>query len=152
MSELFKKLQFKGSERLWVLNAPDEFLPYLAELSGQVQIDRQLQSDQHYDFAIVFIKSRAEVETYAVPVVSRLNDDAVFWFAYPKKSSKNYKTDLDRDDGWQPLGALGYEGVRMVAIDSDWSAFRLRHFSKIKSMTRSAKLAMSSEGKNRSKV
>lgn len=67
------------------------------------------------------------------------------------KSSKTYKTDLSRDEGWQPLGALGYEGVRMIAIDDDWSAFRLRHVSNIKALTRRNKMVMSQEGKQRTK-
>lgn len=149
MADLFKKLQFKGSSAILLLNSPDEFLPKLAELNASVQIDSQLDGDVRYDFALVFVKSCAEVERCAAPVVSHMNNDAVLWFAYPKKSSKRYTTDLGRDGGWQPLGALGYEGVRMVAIDEDWSALRLRHVSKIKSLTRSEAMALSSEGQER---
>lgn len=100
---------------------------------------------------MVFVKSCAEVQANAAPVVNRVKEDALLWFAYPKKSSKKYKTDLGRDDGWQPLGALGYEGVRMIAIDEDWSAFRLRHVRNIKSLTRSERMALSEEGKQRAK-
>lgn len=39
----------------------------------------------------------------------------------------------------------------MIAIDEDWSAFRLRHVSNIKAMTRSDKIAISSLGKQRTK-
>lgn len=149
MSDLFRKLQFKGSSVILLLSAPDEFLPKLAELAASVRIDSQLGGDERYDFALVFVKSCAEVEVCAAPVVSHMNNDAVLWFAYPKKSSKRYTTDLGRDGGWQPLGELGYEPVRMVAIDEDWSAMRMRHVSKIKSLTRSETMALSSEGKER---
>ncbi len=50
---------------------------------------------------------------------------------------------------WQHLGDLGYEGVRMIAIDEDWSALCLRHVDYIKSMVRDSKRAMSAEGKRR---
>ncbi len=109
MADLFKKLQFKASSAILLLSAPDEFLPRLAELDASVQIDSQLGGATRYDFALVFVKSCAEVEMCAAPVVTHMNDDAVLWFAYPKKSSKRYTTDLGRDGGWQPLGGFGLQ-------------------------------------------
>ena len=147
MATLFSKLQYKSSAEILLLNAPAEFQPHLAEIGDAVRIDTTLTGEERYDFAIVFVKSCAQVAEFAAPVVEHMNDDALLWFAYPKKSSKKYKTDLSRDGGWQPLGQLGYEGVRLVAIDADWSALRVRHVSKIKSMTRN--FAMSEEGKRR---
>ena len=70
---------------------------------------------QRYDFALFFIKSCPDIEKYAGKAAGKMNDDGILWFAYPKKSSKKYETDLSRDQGWQPLGDLGYEGVRQVA-------------------------------------
>ena len=74
---------------------------------------------------------------------------AILWVAYPKRSSKKYRSDIGRDEGWQPLGDLGYEGVRMVAIDADWSALRLRDARYIKTMKRDPKRSMSKEGRKR---
>jgi len=45
---------------------------------------------------------------------------------------KKYTCDISRDNGWQALGELGFEGVRMVAIDEDWSAVRFRRAEYIK--------------------
>ncbi|MEZ4725583.1 MAG: hypothetical protein R3E79_00435 [Caldilineaceae bacterium] len=150
MSNLLKKLQYKGSDKVLLLNAPAEFQPHVAEISTTTRVDTVPVGDAPYDFVLVFVKSCGEVEEHAM-VVRRLTDDAVLWFAYPKKSSKKYKTDLNRDGGWQPLGDLGYEGVRMVAIDDDWSALRLRHIRNIKSLTRSQDMTLSPEGKARAK-
>ena len=36
------------------------------------------------------------------------------------------------DSGWPVLGAAGFEPVRMVAIDADWSALRFRRVEHIK--------------------
>ncbi|MEL6635310.1 MAG: hypothetical protein AAFW73_19430 [Bacteroidota bacterium] len=69
--------------------------------------------------------------------------------AYPKGSSKNYTCDFNRDTGWQVLGNLGWEGVRMVAIDTDWSALRFRRVEYIKKMTRRKRMAMSKGGKDK---
>ena len=144
-------MQNKGSDKILVLNAPEEFQPHLAAIVDSVRVDTQPAGDETYEFVMVFVKSCAEVQANAATAVSRVKEDALLWFAYPKKSSKKYKTDLGRDDGWQPLGALGYEGVRMIAIDDDWSAFRLRHVRNIKALTRSEKMALSDEGKQRAK-
>ncbi len=47
------------------------------------------------------------------------------------------------------LGKLGFEGVRQVAIDEDWSALRFRRVEFIKTMSRDKKRAMSELGKAR---
>jgi hypothetical protein len=47
------------------------------------------------------------------------------------------------------LGAAGFEPVRMVAIDEDWSALRFRRVAHIKSMTRSPRGAISRAGKRK---
>jgi hypothetical protein len=73
----------------------------------------------------------------------------VVWFAYPKGTSKKYKSEINRDNGWQILGELGFEGVRGVAIDEDWSALRFRRVEFIKAMNRDKKRAMITQGKAR---
>ena len=44
----------------------------------------------------------------------------------PKGTSKRYKSEIHRDTGWQAIGQAGFEPVRAVAIDEDWSALRFR--------------------------
>ena len=71
------------------------------------------------------------------------------WFAYPKGSSKRYRCGINRDTGWAALGKAGFEGVRMVAIDEDWSAVRFRRAEFIKTMTRDKRWAMSKAGRKK---
>ena len=73
------------------------------------------------------------------------------WFAYPKGTSKKYKSEINRDTGWQALGQAGFEPVRAVAIDQDWSAVRFRRVEFIKTMTRARAHRMTAQGKARSK-
>ena len=49
------------------------------------------------------------------------------WFAYPKGSSKKFHCEFNRDTGWSVLRGLGFDTVRQVAIDADWSALRFHH-------------------------
>lgn len=67
--------------------------------------------------------------------------------AYPKGSSKRYTATINRDKGWARLGAAGFEAVRMIAIDDDWSAVRFRRAEFIKTMKRDKEWAMRAAGK-----
>jgi hypothetical protein len=70
----------------------------------------------------------------------------IVWFAYPKGTSKRYKSQTDRDNGWNVLGQ-GFEPVRMVSIDEDWSAKRFRRASFITNMTRPKNYRLTERGK-----
>jgi hypothetical protein len=148
MSTLFNKLNLKDQTEMLVVNAPESFEAELAQLNG-VTIKRALKDCKAMAFCLVFVTKQAEVNKLAPAVIKKAQGDAVIWFAYPKGTSKKYKCDFNRDTGWQVLGDLGYEGVRMVAIDEDWSALRFRNAVFIKTMTRS--FAMSEEGKAKAK-
>lgn len=141
-------MQFRDFDKIVVVNPPEEFQIHLDEISLVAEIDQKINKNQTYDFVLVFVKSCAEI-TRQIKVADNLNDDALLWFAYPKKSSKKYKSDISRDSGWQPLGDYGFEGVRQIAIDDDWSALRFRKTKYIKSFMRDKKRAMSKEGKER---
>jgi hypothetical protein len=98
-------------------------------------------------FILVFVTMQQEVDTLAPAVAQKLEGDGVLWFCYPKGSSKKYKCNFNRDTGWNVLGQQGFEGVRMVAVDEDWSALRFRKVQFIKTMTRS--FAQTEEGKQK---
>ena len=145
MSPLLKKLNFKDHKQIVLLNLPDD-LSYLADefaLLGAVQ--KSFGQIEKTDFTIIFATKQAQVDAAADLVAQNTEGDAAVWFAYPKGSSKRYKCDFNRDTGWAKLGELGFEPVRQVAIDDDWSALRFRRVGFIKTMTRS--FAITDEGK-----
>lgn len=142
------KLNLKEQTEILVLNVPESFEPELRSLSD-VSAVRSPEELEAIEFSLAFVTQLAEVEAIASQLSGKLKGDAVVWFAYPKKTSKKYKSEINRDCGWEPLGKLGLEGVRQVAIDEDWSALRFRKAEYIKSMTRDKKRAMSEEGKAR---
>ncbi|MFW6370991.1 MAG: hypothetical protein ACOC10_07295 [Bacteroidota bacterium] len=149
MDPVFKKLNYKGQSKVWVLNAPASFIPALDTLAGEVEVMRHPVPEDKADFAIVFAAMKAELEELIKQVVPALEKDAVFWVCYPKGTSKKYRCDFNRDTGWELLGEYDMEPVRQVAIDEDWSALRFRNVGDIKKITRSAKMALSKEGKQR---
>jgi len=125
MGHVFDKLNLKDQAEVVVLQAPLSFEPELAWLS-----DRRVLRDVHevgrVRFALAFAYMKAELDALSAALVSKAEGDAILWFAYPKRTSKRYKADFDRDHGWEVLRAAGFEPVRQVAIDADWSALRFR--------------------------
>ena len=148
MSAVFKKLNLKDHTEITVLNAPESFEPALAALAG-VNVLRDLKGVKTLSFALAFVTKQAEVDKLAPALAKRAEGDALVWCAYPKGSSKKYKCDFNRDTGWAVLGELGFEPVRMVAIDEDWSALRFRRVEFIKTMNRDEKRALSAAGKTK---
>ncbi len=142
---VFGKLQLKDQTELVVLDPPAEFEKELATLKG-VQVHRQFPKGKVM-FSLAFMTKPAELARYARGLRDHVEGDTAVWVAYPKGSSKRYRSELGRDGGWQPLGDLGYEPVRMVAIDEDWSAVRFRRAEFLKSMTRGKEHAISKAGK-----
>ena len=148
MATVFEKLQLKDQKEIVVLNAPKSFEPEIARLKG-VTVKRSVQGLKELDFALAFVMTQDEADAAIQAVTSRVKGDAAVWFAYPKGSSKRYTSTINRDNGWAKLGAAGFEAVRMIAIDEDWSAVRFRRAEFIKTMKRGAEWAMSAKGKEK---
>lgn len=133
MENLMQKLNYKGQDRIAVLNPEDEFVLSISSELKNVTIDREIDPRFPYSFMILFVKSVSEVELYAPKVLHNLVADGVLWFCYPKKSSKKFHSDLERGHGWKVLNDAGLYGIRLVSIDQDWSAMRFRNAKYIKS-------------------
>ena len=125
MPTTLDKLNLKDQHEIAVLNAPPSFEAELAGLKGKI-IHRTLAPVKQLDSFLAFVTKKAEVDALAPQVNKRANGDAIVWFAYPKGTSKKYKCNFNRDNGWDALNTLGWETVRAVAIDEDWSALRMR--------------------------
>ncbi len=148
MEGVFKKLNYKGQGKVHILNAPSSFEPELLVLEDQAEIVTRAEGDVH--FALGFVLTQDQVDAFAHSIGPKLEGDAICWLAYPKKSSKKYSSDINRDAGWDALGDYQLEPVRQVAIDEDWSALRFRKVDFIKDFKRKFG-ALSKEGKKRSK-
>jgi hypothetical protein len=131
MRSVFEKLNLGSRQEIVVLHAPDSFQPELAKLPV-ITIHRHLESVAEVEFWLAFVTRRSEVEWLAPLIAHRAKGDAIVWFAYPKGTSKKYTCDFNRDTGWASLKKLGFDTVRAVAIDEDWTALRFRRKEFIK--------------------
>jgi len=131
MATVFEKLNWKDQLEIVVLNAPESFEAEIARLSLKA-VHRSLSPVKETGFMLAFVMRKNEVDALAPEIAKRAKGDAIVWFAYPKGSSKKYKCDFNRDTGWDAMNELGFETVRAVAIDEDWSALRFRRSEFIK--------------------
>jgi hypothetical protein len=150
MTPLFKKLNFKDHAAVVVLQQPDSFTVEMENMAPFAKVSGSFEASYAANFVLAFALKQSEVDAFAHDFATKTTGDAVLWIAYPKSTSKRYKCDFNRDTGWAVLGTLGFEPVRQVAIDEDWSALRFRRVDFIKTMTRS--FAMTESGKTKTQA
>lgn len=147
-ASILKKLNFKDQgQPVLVIHAPKSYNEVIAAFEGEVHQQAELKV---YDFVQVFGTSNEELQSNAKKAVTYVKEDGLLWLCYPKKASKVYKgSDCSRDTVTGMLSEEGYEPVRQIAIDDDWSALRFRKPEKIKKMVRD--FAVTDEGIKRTK-
>jgi hypothetical protein len=131
MTPLFKKLNLGAHDEIVMLNSPASFEPELKQLKG-IKILRDPAKPKAVKFGLAFATTQAQLDRASKLLAAASEGDAVLWFAYPKGSSKRYTCEFNRDSGWGVIRAAGFDSVRMVAIDEDWSALRFRRVEYVK--------------------
>lgn len=149
MNELLQKLKLKTGTAILLLNLPPAFHAWKEALRKEGFPVKEQDGIGQIDFLLAFVTQKEQIEDIANQKTPLLEGDAPCWLAYPKKSSKSYKSDLDRDHGWEAMGLKGWEPVSQIAIDEDWSALRFRKVEFIKTLTRRKSMALSAEAKKR---
>ena len=145
--EMLKKLNHKNQSEILLINPPESFEHIEAEINKIIEVNENLEGDKPLLFVLAFFTKKSEIREVIERLMKKVNKDSLVWLCYPKKSSKNYKSDITRDTGWEIMGEYSYEPVRQIAIDDDWSALRFRPITEIKEFTRDQKMILSEEGK-----
>jgi hypothetical protein len=133
MEKLLKKLNYKGQKRIALINGSKDFVDSVSGTIPDVQIDPEIDPRYPYEFILLFVQQVEEIENLAPRALHNLVCDGILWFAFPKKSSRNFDSDIDRDHGWEVLIDRGFDRVRQVVIDDNWSALRFRNARYIRS-------------------
>ncbi len=147
ITPLFKKLNFKQHKEILILDCPPDLKAETTAMQDLTIIKTGINSISAIEFVLVFIKTQAEINAIAPLIDKKLKGDGIVWFAYPKQRSKKHKVEINRDNGWEILGKSGFEAVRQVAINENWSAVRFRKVAFIKTMKRKTGFAMTAEGR-----
>jgi hypothetical protein len=137
MPSIFEKLNLKALREIVAINSPATFESELDAIAQQgVCVLRNVALAEKFQFAIAFATRQAEVDALSEALARNADQDALIWFAYPKGASKRFKCEFNRDTGWDVMRKLGFDTVRQVAIDEDWSALRFRRIQFIKASVR----------------
>lgn len=134
MTPLFKKLNYKAHKEIFILNYPSEFEKEVSEMMKYTVIKTSISESNDIEFVLTFVKTKADIDKITPIIHKKLKGDGIVWFAYPKGTSKKYKVKINRDNGWDILLKLRFEGVRAVAIDDDWSTLRFRRIEFVKAI------------------
>jgi hypothetical protein len=124
-------------DEIVLFDAPESFEAELKKLK-RVAIVRNPSKPKAVRFALAFAVTQTQLDRASKVLAAAAEGDAVLWFAYPKGTSKRYTCEFNRDSGWGVIRAAGFESVRMVAIDEDWSALRFRRLEYVRSSARNS--------------
>lgn len=136
MNPVFNKLRYSGQKKIVVFNAPLEFKSHISEMESNCEVVKNFSHLDNYDFYLLFVQTTNQIEEISKKIGNVEKKDPVVWFAYPKKNSKKYITEINRNFGWESLAVLDIEPVSQIAIDANWSALRFRNISYINSLKR----------------
>ena len=125
MTPIFTKLNLKAQPQIAVFHVPASFESELSKLQD-IKIQRDPRKPKAVQFALAFVTQQSELDRLSTLLAAGCEGDAVLWFAYPKGTSKQYACEFNRDTGWQVIRRAGFDSVRQVAIDEDWTALRFR--------------------------
>jgi hypothetical protein len=137
LPSVFAKLNLKAQREILVVNAPAAFEAEIEALQNVVVL-RETRKAKTVQFALAFATTQADLDRLSSLLGAKAAGDALLWFAYPKGTSKRYKCEFNRDSGWHVIRGAGFDTVRAIAIDADWSALRFRRVEYIKPSTDTA--------------
>ncbi len=121
---LLERLHLKDEKNILLQGLPlaieKQFLKYSFSKNVTPLLKRK-----KIDFALVFAFSQNQLKEIMKDVIPALDENAKFWIAYPKASSK-IVSDLCRDANWDCITKHGLETVSLIAVDNLWSAMRFK--------------------------
>lgn len=121
---VLEKLQLKDEKNILIQGLPSTVEKQFVKISFAKNVTTLLKI-RKIDFALVFAISQKQLSDILREIVPALHEDAKLWIAYPKVSSK-IVSDLSRDCNWECISRLGFESVRLITLDSIWTAMRFK--------------------------
>ncbi len=130
LQTVLEKIQLKDEKNILVQGLPSSIEKQFIKLSFAKSVTPLLRS-RKIDFALVFAISKIQLNDILKDVLPAMHEEAKLWVAYPKLTSK-IVSDLCRDCNWEMITDLGFESVRLITLDSTWTAIRFKKLEQIK--------------------
>jgi len=118
--DLYKKLKIDPNKPVWLIDVPGS----AEELFVGINIKKALKG-RCISQGLFFAPNSQKLNSRIDEIFASLEDEAVFWIAYPKKSG-TIQSDLTRDAGWEKVYKSEWMPVSSVSIDDDWSGIRIK--------------------------
>ena len=125
---LIKRLKIKSGQKVYMQNAPHEFLNFINENEKGFDI---VTTKKNQDVIILFAKNSDELYSALDKLQSSLSATTLFWICYPKKTS-DIPTDLEMMSSWTDLEKYGLRPVASVAVDKNWTALQIKPITAVK--------------------
>lgn len=116
-----RKLGIKQNFRVLLESAPAEVRADLKDSLATCEIVKQ--SGGPLDFAMIFVKSRADLEARVDSLAHQLNPAGMLWISWPKKSS-GVASDLSENDIRRIGIAAGLVDIKVCAVNETWSGLK----------------------------
>jgi hypothetical protein len=120
---LAEKMYLREGHRLLLLAAPPGYAAQLGPLPKGASLVGS--SAGRANWIQFFVRSRKELEQGLPATKRRLAPDGLLWITYAKGGSP-LASDVNRDVIMSVAPRFGLQAVAQVAVDSDWSAVRLK--------------------------
>jgi hypothetical protein len=121
---LIEKLRIRPGT-VAVINCPKNILGDFQSFKPAASIPAEAK--QHFDFVLLFATQSKELDAAWKRIIPTLKEDAVFWLAYPKKSS-GISSDLGgmSGEGWSVHAGSPWQPVASASIDDTWTGIRFK--------------------------
>ncbi len=119
---LVKKLGIKAQHKIYLKDAPANYLALIGELPETVVFLDSL--DEKADLIHLFVKSVAELESALFELKDKIVQNGAIWVSWYKKASK-MPTDVTEDVIRETALPLGLVDVKVCAVDELWSGLKL---------------------------
>ena len=122
LQNLLEKLQYNEEKNILIQGLPSSIEKQFMKLAFAKNVTPLLKT-RKIEFALVFAVNENQLKGILGDVLPALNEEANFWIAYPKISSK-IATDLSRARSWDCLLNAGFRTIAEITLDSVWIAVR----------------------------
>jgi len=133
-----KKLGIKPKSRLLLVGVPPE-------VASELGLGAQQAGREPLDFALLFVKSKAELSQQFSRLAAKLQPAGMLWVGWPKKTS-GVASDLTEDVVRKIGLAASLVDVKVCAIDETWSG--LKFVYRVKDRPKLSRVAGVSEAKS----
>ena len=119
---LAKKLGIGENSRIFLSDAPQNYLRLVAPIPKGTQIVRKVGEDT--DIIHLFTTERSRLAALLRSSLAKMRPDAAIWVSWPKKSSK-VPTDITEDTIRAVALPMGLVDIKVCAVDEVWSGLKL---------------------------